>query len=183
MLNKISGTDMLKAYGNHRPQEKGKQPMIPRQEVLTGEDKVSLDEKPAETLTYGVPQKTGVGNSDYITLREMIVNMLEGQGLSTRIAAGDTTVDFKEITPEQARELISEDGYDGVEKTSERIVQMAISLSGNDPDRIEEIKAAIEKGFQMAAEAMGETLPEISTQTHTAVMDKLDAWVNGIETV
>jgi len=180
MLNKIS-TDMLKAYGNHRPQGREKQPMIPRQEALTGEDKVSLDEKPAETVTYGIPQKAEVGDSDYITLREMIVNMLEGQGLTTRIAAGDTTIDFKEITPGQARELISEDGYYGVEKTSDRIVQFAISLSGDDPSRLQEIKAAIEKGFQMAAEAMGGTLPDISTQIHDAVMDKLDAWVNGID--
>ncbi len=112
----------------------------------------------------------------------MIVNILEGQGLTTRIAAGDMTVDLKEITPEQAQELISEDGYYGVEKTSDRIVQFAISLSGDDPGRLENIMAAIEKGFQMAREAMGGTLPDISTHTHDAVMEKVDAWVSGIET-
>ena len=126
------------------------------------EDKVSLDEKPAGAITYGISQKAGVADTDYITLREMIVNMLEGQGLTTRIAAGDASIDFRDLTPEKAQELISEDGYFGVEQASDRIVQFAISLSGNDPKRLEEIKAGIDKGFQMAAKALGGTLPDIS---------------------
>ena len=106
----------------------------------------------------------------------MIVNVLAEQGITTRIAAGDTSIDFKELTPEQAQELISEDGYFGVDQTSDRIVQLAISLNGNDPSRLEEIKAGIEKGFQMAAEALGGILPDISMKTYGAVMEKLDAW-------
>ncbi len=102
MLNKICGTNMVRAYDNHRLPGRKNQPVIP----LRGKDKVSLDKKPAEIVTYGIPQKSGVEDNGYLTLREMIVNILEGQGLTTRIAAGDMTVDLKEITPEQAQELI-----------------------------------------------------------------------------
>ena len=176
MLNNINVTGMVKTYDNQRPSGKEKQPVIPQHEVRIPEDKVSLDEKPAETITYGIPQKAGVTTSDYISLREMIVNVLAEQGITTRIAAGDTSIDFKELTPEQAQELISEDGYFGVDQTSDRIVQLAISLNGNDPSRLEEIKAGIEKGFQMAAKALGGILPDISMKTYDAVMEKLDAW-------
>jgi hypothetical protein len=52
--------------------------------------------------------------------------------------------------------------------------------SGNDPKRLEEMRAGIDKGFQMAAKALGGTLPSISMKTHEAVMDKLDAGAKGL---
>jgi len=178
MTNPIHNTAMVK-IPNDRVWEKGKQPAIHVHEVRIPEDKVSLREKPAEAISYAAPQKAAPMDSDYITLREMIVNLLEGQGTATRVAAGDTSIDIKDLTPEKAQELISEDGYFGVEQTSDRIVQFAISLGGNDPERLEEIKAGIEKGFQMAAKVLGGILPDISMKTHDAVMDKLDAWAEG----
>lgn len=69
----------------------------------------------------------------------------------------------------------------GVEQTSDRIVQAAISFGANDPSRLEEIKAVIEKGFQMAADALGGALPDISMKTHDAAMAKLDAWAEGLD--
>ena len=175
MINSIHNTNMVKVPDN-RIQGKGKHPAIPPYEVRIPEDKVSLNEKSAGAITYGISQKAGVADIDYISLREMIVNMLEGQGLTTRIAVGDASIDFRDLTLEKAQELISEDGYFGVERTSDRIVQFAISLSGNDPERLEEIKASIDKGFQMAAKALGGTLPDISMKTYDAVIDKLNAW-------
>ncbi len=110
----------------------------------------------------------------------MIVDTFKEQGLSTRIAAGDTSIDLKNMTPGEAQSLISEDGYWGVEKTSDRIVQMAISLGGNDPSRLAEIKSGIEKGFQMASDALGGSLPNISMDTFDAVMEKLDSWAQEV---
>jgi hypothetical protein len=67
-----------------------------------------------------------------------------------------------------------------VEKTSDRIVQFAIAAAGNDPGKLEAIKAAVEKGFAMASDALGGALPEISLKTHDAIMEKLDAWAESI---
>jgi hypothetical protein len=189
MLNNISGTEMIKAYDNQCIQGKKMQSGGARHAVRIPEDKVSLDEKPAETITYGIPPKTEISDAGYTTLRELIVNMLTGQGIATRIAtgdtsaAGDTAIDLKDLSPEKAQELISEDGYFGVDHTADRIVQLAISLNGNDPNRLEEIKAGIEKGFEMAANALGGTLPDISMKTWDAVMEKLDARAGGIDAV
>ena len=181
MINSIHNTDMVKVYDSRMPRGKGKQPAIPPPEARIPEDKVFLQEKPVEVITYTIPKRAALMASDYITLREMILNILEEQGITTRIAAGDTLIDFRDLTPEKAQELISEDGYWGVEQTSDRIVQFAISLSGNDPNRLEEIKASIDKGFQMAAKALGGTLPDISMKTYDAAMDKLDAWAEGFD--
>ena len=41
-------------------------------------------------------------------------------------------------------------------------------------------RAAVEKGFAMASDALGGALPEISWETHDAVMEKLDAWAESV---
>ncbi len=181
MLNRIYNTDMVKAPDNRRSQGEEKQPVMPSHEVRTPEDKVSLGENPVEVMTYGIPPRAARMASDYSTLREMLIKILEEQGITTRIASGDTSIDFRNLTPEKAQELISDDGYLGVEQTSDHIVQFALAISGNDPIRLEEIKASINEGFQMAAKALGRTLPDISMKTYNAVMDKLNAWAEGFD--
>lgn len=85
---------------------------------------------------------------------------------------GNFTVD--PATKAQAQADIAEDGYWGVNQTSDRIIQFATALTGGDPDKIEEMRAAFEKGFKQAEETWGGELPEISQQTYKAVMDKFD---------
>jgi len=143
----------------------------PAPEASRTSDTLSLNRTSAASGTYA-PNSTD-------NLRQMIVNLFKDQGLSARIAANDTTIDFRELTPEQAQDLIAEDGYFGVEQTSDRIVTAAVALAGSDPEKLEQIKAGIDKGFEMAAQALGGTLPDISNQTYDAVMEKLDAWAKG----
>lgn len=52
-----------------------------------------------------------------------------------------------------AKASIAEDGYWGVEQTSDRLVSMAIALSGGDTEKADELKAAIQKGFDKATAA------------------------------
>ncbi len=180
MINSVYSTDVVK-IPDRRPQGKEKQPVMPPHEARPPEDKVSLEKNPAEEITYGMPPNAAATASTYSTLREMLVGIMEEQGITTRIASGDTSIDFRDLTPEKARELISEDGYLGVEQTSERIVQFALSIANGDPNRLAEIKASIDKGFQMAAEALGGVLPDISMETYNAIMDKLDAWAESFD--
>lgn len=86
---------------------------------------------------------------------------------------GNFTVD--EETKKQAQEDISEDGYWGVEQTSDRIVSFATALTGGDPDKIDSMIEAFEKGYKMAEETWGGELPEISQKTYGAVLEKFQA--------
>ncbi len=88
------------------------------------------------------------------------------------MAGGDYTVD--PATRAQAQKDIAEDGYWGVEQTSSRIVDFATALTGGDPDKIEKMRDAFEKGFKQATKAWGRELPEISSKTYDAVMEKFD---------
>ena len=179
MLNSINNINTFKVEDNRRPQKQEKEPLMPFMEDRKPEDKVSLKGKSDDLITYGVPKKTTPRDSDFGSLRELLAGLLEEQGITTRIATEDTAIDFRDLTPEKARELIAEDGYWGVEQTSDRIVQFALSLSGNDPDRLEELKASIDEGFRLASEALGGNLPDISMKTYDAVLEKLNAWAEG----
>ncbi len=74
----------------------------------------------------------------------------------------------------QAQKDIAEDGYWGVKQTSERILSFATALTGGNPDKIEEMRAAFEKGYKKAEETWGGKLPDICKQTYDAVLSGFD---------
>lgn len=96
------------------------------------------------------------------------------------LASGDFSVDA--ATKAKAQEDISENGYWGVEQTSERIINFATALTGGDPDKVEEMRAAFQEGFKQATKTWGDDLPEISQKTYDAVMLKFDKLAGKSET-
>lgn len=117
-------------------------------------------------------------------LRSLVEQMISKQGAT--IAAADDIWKFLAkgdftVTPEvkaQAQADIAEDGYWGVEKTSERILEFAKALSGDDPKKADLLLNAFKKGFEEATKAWGDELPEISQKTYDAVVEKFEAWKN-----
>jgi len=92
------------------------------------------------------------------------------------LAKGEFTVSAD--VKAQAEADIAEDGYWGVEQTSDRILDFAKALAGNDPDKAEEMLEAFKKGFKEATKTWGDELPDISQKTYDAVMEKFEAWKN-----
>lgn len=90
---------------------------------------------------------------------------------------GQYTVDA--ATKAQAQADIAEDGYWGVNQTSDRIVDFAVALAGKDPEGLEKMREAFKKGYADAEKTWGGELPEISKKTFDAVMDKFDKLING----
>lgn len=113
-------------------------------------------------------------------LRSLVEQMMGKQanayGQATDIwqflRSGNYTVD--PATKAQAQADIAEDGYWGVNQTSDRIIQFATALTGGDPDKIEEMREAFKKGYAQAEETWGGSLPDISKRTYDAVMEKFD---------
>lgn len=93
---------------------------------------------------------------------------------------GNYTVD--PATKAQAQADIAEDGYWGVNQTSDRIIQFANALTGGDPDKIEEMREAFKKGYKQAEKTWGGSLPDISQRTYDAVMKKFDEMAEAAKT-
>jgi len=82
-----------------------------------------------------------------------------------------------EVDPEvkaQAEADIAEDGYWGVEQTSDRIIDFATALTGGDPSKVSAMKDAFKEGFAQAEKTWGGKLPELSQKTYDAVLEKFD---------
>ncbi len=117
-------------------------------------------------------------------LQDIVTQMMSKQGVAigkaddiwSFLAKGDFTID--EAAKKKAQEEISEDGYWGVKQTSQRILDFANALTGGDPDQIEKMRSAFEKGFKEATKTWGKELPDISQQTYDAVMKGFDDMAN-----
>lgn len=120
-------------------------------------------------------------------LRGIVEQMMRKQGAAIGaaddmwrfLASGNFTVSAD--VKAQAQADIAEDGYWGVEQTSDRIVDFAKALSGGDPEKADEMLEAFKKGFEQATRTWGKDLPDISQRTYDAVLKKFDAWKNGTE--
>ncbi|MDH3347132.1 MAG: hypothetical protein OEM02_03385 [Desulfobulbaceae bacterium] len=142
-------------------------------------DPVTIRNERTEPLTYtDTATIKGREGAKYELLQKLVVSMLKEQNIATSVKIGEEEVDISKISQKEAVELVSEDGYFGVEQTSERIFQFAVNISGNDPSRIEAIKEGVMRGFNEALDAFGGQLPEISHKTLDAVINKLDNWVS-----
>ena len=115
-------------------------------------------------------------------LQGIVSQMMTQQG--TKIGTADDMWKFLAsgnytVSPEvkaQAQADVADDGYWGVDKTSDRIVDFAKALSGNDPSKASELMDAFKKGFEEATKSWGKTLPDISQRTYDAVIKKFDEW-------
>ena len=110
---------------------------------------------------------------------DMVRDMLGKQGKNVSddgiwrtLASGNFQVDAK--TRAEAQKNIAEDGYWGVEQTSDRIVQFAIGLAGSSPEMLDKMEAAFEQGYAEAEKKWGGALPSISQQTRTRVHEKFE---------
>lgn len=100
---------------------------------------------------------------------------------TTNLKAFYSSLEVDEATRLQAQQDISEDGYYGVKQTSARILDFAKAIAGNDPEKIAEMRSAVEKGFEQATRAWGEELPSISQETYKTVMNGFDEWENSVK--
>lgn len=119
-------------------------------------------------------------------LRSLVEKMMTKQGGVCKIATFDDAIDrikngeveVDEDTRLQAKKDIAEDGYWGVEQTSERLFSFAKALAGEDKGKIDSMVDAFKKGYEQAKKKWGGELPEICQKTYDAFLEKVDAWKN-----
>ena len=95
------------------------------------------------------------------------------------IEEGTITVD-DEIAEEAAKE-VSEDGYWGVNQTSDRLFSFAKALAGNNPANADKMLEALQKGYDAATESWGGELPELCKKTLEATQKKLTEWRDSLK--
>lgn len=78
----------------------------------------------------------------------------------------------------KASELISENGHFGAKKTGARIADSAISMAGDDVEKLKVAREATVKGFEEAEKIAGGKLFAISYDTLNIALKKIDDKIN-----
>jgi len=175
----------------------------PQTTTTAAKESVATDKKAEDTgVVYEASTTAKDGKSDKVTDYSSIVSSMKKE-LSTKNTQLQNLVNqllgkqankytkladlFKNINADpatiaQAQKDIGEDGYWGVNQTSDRLVSMAKALSAGDPEKADQMIAAIKKGFDQATEAWGDDLPDICKNTIDAAVKKMEEWRDGITT-
>lgn len=85
-----------------------------------------------------------------------------------------------DMSPDEAKELVSEDGFFGVTQTSERLADFVLIGGGNDLERLKAGREGIIKGFNEAEQIWGEKLPDISYETLDKALAKIDEKITSL---
>lgn len=152
-------------------------------ESTTNNSGVVYEKSSSTDRTAIIQQMKADAQTRTTQLQNLVMDMMKNQGQQIGVsdsiwrflASGNFTVTAE--AKAQAQAAIAEDGYYGVEQTSDRIVEFAKALTGGDASKAEEMREAFIKGFKEATKSWGKTLPSISQDTYDAVMDKFDTWV------
>ncbi|MBF0118861.1 MAG: hydrogenase-4 component G [Desulfobacterales bacterium] len=112
----------------------------------------------------GVSQITGLTESQYNLISDIEYN---GKPLT-------------ELSQPEALELVSEDGYFGINKTSDRIADFVIKGAGDDLNQLKAGREGIIKGFKEAEKLWGGKLPDISYKTFEKSLEKIDKQISQV---
>lgn len=163
--------------------------------------------EPAKKATYSINKMTPEERASFVKKLEedvaarkqsfvdMVTQMFTGQGKTIAVANGQNSEDalwkmlasgdfeVDAATKAQAQEDISEDGYWGISKTSQRLFDFAMALAGDDEGKMKQMQEAMEKGFKQATGTWGKDLPEISQKTFDAANKLFDDYYASKKTV
>ena len=80
-----------------------------------------------------------------------------------------------ELSQDEAKTLVAEDGIFGIDKTSERLSQFVLNGAGDDIDMLRAGREGIISGYKEAEKLWGGELPEISQKTLDKALEQIDA--------
>ena len=105
-------------------------------------------------------------------MANLVQQMLGKQINKNNILEAINSGKFSAEDIEQAKKDTADDGYWGVEQTSDRFVKFATALTGGDPDKLDSMIEAFEKGYAEAEKQWGGKLPELTQRTREATLKK-----------
>ena len=111
----------------------------------------------------------------------------EGVGIlnfgGTQIEASRFALPEVATNPEDAAKAIAPGGAWSVDAVSSRVFDLASAIAGNDPEKLAQMRAAVEEGFKQAGMTWNkvtgqDSLPDISKQTYNELMSRFDKRAN-----
>ena len=115
------------------------------------------------------------------TEQQDVLDFLSGKESSSGMSLKNIGYEGKpitELTPDEAKELVSEDGFFGITQTSDRVANFVFSFAGDDLELLQKGREGIVQGFEEAKKMFGGELPEISYKTQERTLALIDEKIN-----
>lgn len=85
-----------------------------------------------------------------------------------------------ELSKDEAKKLVSEDGFFGIKQTADRITNFVLKGAGEDESLLRAGREGILEGLKQAEEIWGSKLPEISYKTINQAIQNIDMAMNDL---
>ena len=86
-----------------------------------------------------------------------------------------------DLSPQEATDLVGENGFFGITQTSDRVSNFVFSFAGDDLEKLQKGRDGIVKGFEEANKMFGGNLPEISYKTQERTLALIDAKIESLK--
>ena len=103
---------------------------------------------------------------------------LDGMSLKNIGYEGKPILD---LTVDEAKELVGEDGFFGITQTSNGVANFVFNFAGDDLEKLQKGRDGIIQGFEEANKLFGGNLPEISYKTQERTLALIDERINAIK--
>jgi len=152
-------------------------------EKIEGEELKDLKEQIKQnTQTYSLNieiiqidisfKSSGETESDFEKNYQEFQDFLDGIGYNGKAIA--------DLSQDEAKELVSDNGFFGIDQTSQRIADFVIQGAGDNEDLLKAGLEGIMQGFNEAEKMWGEKLPEISYKTIDKAQELITQHMNSL---
>ena len=191
-MNVSGATNTQNAYAASKENAKAKVENSTKESKKKAEAEGAVYEKTKESdkkATYSINKMSSTDRAKLVEqlkleevnrrnqLSGLVQKMFNGQANVSKLADLFSPENLKNVSAEdiaQAKADVAEDGYWGVKQTSQRLFDFASALAGDNPEKMKEMQAAMEKGFKEATKAWGGELPGICGDTLSAANKLFD---------
>ena len=116
--------------------------------------------------------------------QQEVLDFLSGKEIQSGMSLKNIGYEGKpitELTQDEAKDLVSENGFFGVTQTSDRVANFVFSFAGDDLELLQKGREGIVQGFEEAKKMFGGELPEISYKTQERTLALLDEKINSLK--
>ena len=116
--------------------------------------------------------------------QQSVLDFLSGKGKINDMSLEDIGYKGKpimDLSPEEATDLVGENGFFGITQTSDRVSNFVFSFAGDDLEKLQKGRDGIVKGFEEANKMFGGNLPEISYKTQERTLALIDAKIESLK--
>lgn len=134
----------------------------------------------ASNITQGNTLSQASLNSNQREVLDFLSGKESSNGMSLK-NIGYEGKPITELTQDEAKELVSENGFFGVKQTSDRVANFVFNFAGDDLELLQKGREGIIEGFEEAKKMFGGELPEISYKTQERTLALIDEKINSLK--